>query len=284
MRVFVLFAVALTLLGGGTANAAGGKINPDYHHVSVVAGAMSQRTVESITCRRNKESILSGGIDLEGGYGTMTASGYYPLDVDADPGYDNYRAIGENLTGGPIFMGATNVCGTVKNVVPRGDSQASRPLRRKTLKAPCASNEHVTGGGGDWDAPYGEGRMSESAPYDDGDDGSVPDDGWLVSFDNFSLTTYTVTAYAHCARNLGGLNYVKERSKATASSRLSESVKCPKGQKVIGGGLEANSNGFAALITSRHSITSNDDRVWDTAVDNDDTIDIPITSHAICHR
>ena len=127
--------------------------------------------------------------------------------------------------------------------------------------------------------------MGESAPFDDGDDNSVPDDGWFVSMDNFSATTYTVTAYAHCAKNLGGLSYVEKRSKAGAMSRLTTTVKCPKGKLVIGGGLKTGGNeGLAALVTSRHSITANNDRVWDTAVDNDDFVDIPVTSYAICHR
>ena len=127
--------------------------------------------------------------------------------------------------------------------------------------------------------------MAESAPYDDGDGGSVPDDGWCVTIDNFSGTDYTVTAYALCVKDLGGLTYVDKRSKAPASARLDQTVKCPKGEKVIGGGLETDGGGgVGALVTSRHSITDASDRVWDTALDNDDFVKVPVTSYAICHR
>ena len=274
----LLTTVALVAVAGmsGTATAGGsGKLHPQYHRISSGITPMTQGVRDGSPCAGDR-SVLSGGIDLEGAYGTGISVGYLPLDTDFDGTTDTYRAIGDNISGGTVFMGSTNVCANVDDVTTREAFETSLAFQRTTLKVDCANNEHVTGGSGFGDAPYGEVRLAESKPFDDNDKNSVTDDGWRISIDNISGSNYDSLVYAHCATRLDGLSYVAKEAKAKASARYDKTLACPKGKKAIGGGLGAKSDaGVGVLVTSRHTLAS--DTTWDTTLDNDDTSKVPVT-------
>jgi len=76
---------------------------------------------------------------------------------------------------------------------------ASLPGNAQTLiRANCPNSKSVTGGGVFSSALFGDTAVNSSNPFDDGDAGSTPDDGWLAYVDNYSGTTASGTVYAIC--------------------------------------------------------------------------------------
>jgi hypothetical protein len=65
-----------------------------------------------------------------------------------------------------------------------------------TLKARCPSTRHVTGGG--YEKESAGTRVNASRPFDSGDSGLVPDDGWEVEFGAPSGGKTIVAVYAIC--------------------------------------------------------------------------------------
>jgi hypothetical protein len=63
-----------------------------------------------------------------------------------------------------------------------------------TRRATCPASRHVTGGG--FEAVNGNGE--DPRPFDGGDAGTVPDDGWAVTLEIGSGTTGELTVYAIC--------------------------------------------------------------------------------------
>jgi hypothetical protein len=61
--------------------------------------------------------------------------------------------------------------------------------------AKCPRGTHVSGGGAG--ADNGGGDVNESTPYDSGDDGSAPDDGWAAYF-NDTGNVANMRVYAIC--------------------------------------------------------------------------------------
>ncbi len=64
-----------------------------------------------------------------------------------------------------------------------------------TVKARCQSTRHVTGGGYD---TLSDTQINESRPYDSGDNGTAPDDGWAVEFNPPGIGQAAVAVYAIC--------------------------------------------------------------------------------------
>jgi hypothetical protein len=65
-----------------------------------------------------------------------------------------------------------------------------------TEKARCPSTRHVTGGG--YEKESAATRVHTSRPFDSGDAGLVPDDGWEVAFIAPSGGETIVAVYAIC--------------------------------------------------------------------------------------
>jgi len=62
----------------------------------------------------------------------------------------------------------------------------------------CQNDEHVAGGGAKLSGPADEARLVSTFPYDDGDPGAVPDDGWQLKAYNLTGSEKMLTAYAVC--------------------------------------------------------------------------------------
>jgi len=75
------------------------------------------------------------------------------------------------------------------------------PGKPKTFKAPCPKHHHVLGGGHYNNGLYGDVIGAHSYPYDSGDRGRKPDDGWAAQLRGFTVS-YDVSIYAICAKVL----------------------------------------------------------------------------------
>ena len=67
-----------------------------------------------------------------------------------------------------------------------------------TAKASCREGMHIAGGGGLIQSVPGEARLNSSYPFDDGDRGKRPDDGWAVRAINNGDDADFLEAHAVC--------------------------------------------------------------------------------------
>lgn len=67
-----------------------------------------------------------------------------------------------------------------------------------THKVPCPKKTVVVGGGGESTGPASQNHLSVSVPYDSGDKGKVPDDGWKVTYANPGATEQDFVSSAVC--------------------------------------------------------------------------------------
>lgn len=75
------------------------------------------------------------------------------------------------------------------------------PGRAKTYRVACPERHHVLGGGHYNSGGYGDVIGAHSYPYDSGDAGRKPDDGWAAQLRGFTKP-YPAEIYAICAKLL----------------------------------------------------------------------------------
>jgi hypothetical protein len=94
-----------------------------------------------------------------------------------------------------------------------------------SLAVPCPGRKRPTGGGVRLSGAEGDGGFVNSTfPYDDGDRGSVPDDGWKGRAFNPAGASKTMEVTAICRR--GQLGYSRRHDRAGAGHEASASVGC----------------------------------------------------------
>ncbi len=104
-----------------------------------------------------------------------------------------------------------------------------------TIKAPCPAGMNVISGGMGTFNGFGGILLTGSYPYDGGDKGSTPDDGWKVDVTNRGgLET---AAYALCSKQTW--KYVHENFTFPRFDDATATVACPSGTHVISGGGRA---------------------------------------------
>jgi hypothetical protein len=150
------------------------------------------------------------------------------------------------------------------------------------VKVACGGNKEVLSGGGHATGPFRSQRLVSSAPFDSGDPGSKPDDGWRVTVDNLKGERRKAKAYAICG-NVPGLSYLSNDFKAKKRSRKHVELDCPVGEYALGGGVtHATRFRKATLVASRAapfpSFVS-----WLTEVDNLSRKRSTGRTFAICH-
>ena len=146
----------------------------------------------------------SGSIVVGGGGRPIGPMGEWTLnasrnidgpDVDPSPN-DAWQAYYhyDGSDGDGLLVDAICV-GSVGEPAYRDTSTSILPRSTKTVRSSCGSGEHVLGGGAYITGSTASARVAGSRPFDSGDAGTVPDDGWLATYRNTSDTA--LTAYAH---------------------------------------------------------------------------------------
>jgi hypothetical protein len=146
-------------------------------------------------------SVVGGGGRPIGSSDDWELNTSYPVDggdEDAVPddawrSHYNYTGHGDGglLVDAVCLGGAAPTYRTGTVMVPGSTS--------RTAKAACPAGTHVLGGGAYIGGSVGDARVSATRPFDSKDSGTVPDDGWLVTYTNTSAATaLTATAHAFC--------------------------------------------------------------------------------------
>jgi hypothetical protein len=117
-------------------------------------------------------------------------------DADRRPD-DGWLGRGFNRFGTSKNFGSYAICfgGTVRYATGNNSAPGSRGV---TASARCPSGTHVAGGGGALSGFAQQGYLNASYPFDDGDPGTVADDGWRARAFNRSGARKRLNVYATC--------------------------------------------------------------------------------------
>jgi hypothetical protein len=113
-----------------------------------------------------------------------------------------------------------------------------------TVRARCEDGRHVLSGGFGATLTF---HVNRSMPFDGGDRGKKPDDGWEVSLSNLNPPGDSRTQavlYAICSKSTP--RYRVRRT--TATGELSARVKCPRGSKATGVGGSTKGSGDETFL------------------------------------
>jgi hypothetical protein len=164
---------------------------------------------------------------------------------------------------------------------PDAEKQSAR-RGRTSLKVACPGGKHVLSGGGVASGPFRSQRLVSSAPFDSGDAGSAPDDGWKVVVDNLKRKRRAITANAICS-SVGGVSYESGGFRAKKRARKHVEIACPDGEFAISGGVSHRGPyGKATLVASILPVPF-DGRGWVVEVDNLTRERTAGRAFAICH-
>jgi hypothetical protein len=185
-----------------------------------------------------------------------------------------------NLGAGAKTLVGYAICARPRGIV-RNTKVLEAPvtLTSMTVKAPCPAGSSVLGGG--FDTNYNDSRPIESAPYDGGDRGRVPDDGWRGRAVVGDTRDFQVTAICLKGRAQRRLVYRERTDEATGN--LYARAKCPDGAAATGGGAAIDGGG-SAFINSTYPDDVNGDGTpedaWSTF--GHSTSSAALTTFAVC--
>jgi hypothetical protein len=159
-----------------------------------------------------------------------------------------------------------------------------------TLSAACPGKQRVLGGGLTHDQSGFDDRVAPTRtfPFDDGDRGGKPDDGWTVSVDLDGTVPVELTAHAICTKGAAArkLRYRSEDDSFEAGQHALE-ASCPKRAKVVSGGLGSTDPelGWIASTAPADGADRNGgaDDGWEGVIDNYGG-DLVATTYAVCAK
>jgi hypothetical protein len=206
--------------------------------------------------------------------------------VPGAPTPDSTKMIAENrFAADPtnFTMGESTVCTEdAQGLRYPSVVKPSAKRARTTAKVACPDDRHVLSGGALASGPFRSQRMVASAPYDSGDAGNKPDDGWKASVDNLRRKRRKMKVYAICTSS-EGLSYVSTPFTAMAAARSHVEPPCAD-EFVIGGGV---THGIAyrkaTLVASRVPTPWPTTMKWVIEVDNLSQSAAQGRAFAICH-
>jgi hypothetical protein len=246
----------------------------------------SESSYHDCTFFAGQAPLLAGGFFFQNApFDEVQANSSYPYDsTDVDSAIDSWNVVLENNTSDTnIQLGETEVCGDVDGVNYQHHREPSPAGSRVTVKAGCPEGEHVLGGGGEEDGPFASQRLVETAPFDSGDAGTRPDDGWRITVDNVGAASYHAKAWAICAP-LNGLGYNSTWVTAAGKQRTTGKAKC--GQRFLVGGGSSNNGSFGRQTLVGSSVNPGDlsKPIWVARLDNRANKFVGLRIFAICHR
>ena len=141
----------------------------------------------------------------------------------------------------PAADAATVKSGGLTYVTERFEPQAGS---LETLKAKCPAGTHVWGGGHYNTGTFEQALPRHSYPYDSGDKGTAPDDGWKAQIsviDGVEVRVHATCAELRPQYEVGSLP-------VAPMAQGSTEIPCAEGFEAVAGGT----NGSAELVESRN--------------------------------
>ena len=159
-------------------------------------------------------------------------------------------------------------------------------------KVSCPPRTSVVSGGVNHLGEGGSASIVTSAPFDSGDPGGRPDDGWIGVVKNTDINPIYFSVFAVCAR--GKFVYARQTFDVPSSNTAETGggVLCPIPSggtrlKVVGGGASVSTGGSLAVeLASLSPLDADPDAVrddgWYAEANNESGQAQKLTVHAIC--
>jgi hypothetical protein len=234
---------------------------------------------------------ISGGIALGGLSDEMAYMNTSRPGLINAPG-EGWTVYVDNYTGGnaSILASVEVVCDSNEAPYYTKTKAFSVPDGEEgEATAKCERADTPVGGGVVSDAFYpDETYISATAPADGKDRDRVPDDGWRAELNNDEggATSASASVYAICdgTRSPSKYRFVSSQDTAADGFGGSETVACPQGTRLAGGGAQTFSAYRHGLYVAQTNINANG---WTATVHNYDTPDgqaRKLAVHAICRK
>jgi hypothetical protein len=242
--------------------------------------------------RCDRGLALGGGVKTPGGYDELAyVNTSRPGETTGDRD-DAWTVYVDNYVGGPgnVKPVIHVVCDTktkASDLDIYTGSVAVTDGTEDSIWADCDPGEKLVGGGANSTGFYAdESYLSASGPSDGSDADQKPDDSWAAELSNDEDGgggAETLGVVAICTEKTSGdWSYPTSTPKVADGKLKSATATCPKGKRLIGGGVATDGSYDAGLyITSSYPKGDG----WTGAIANYDTPDDekrPIRTTAIC--
>jgi len=251
-RIAALAALAAVAVAAPVAQAGGPPPAPDrvfreggvkYVQKRITSGIGSDVAGVQVPCGGKRWRAVGGGADLVQGFAPAVYllqsspfdwNAVHGGDADQKPD-DGWEVFLREEAGPDLLVDVWAICVRRGAVRYRRDDEDIGMGEGATARASCRRRDSVLGGGF-FIVPVLVTEASILAPFDGGDRGSRPDDGWTVHGFNHTGIGSIVGAHAICGRDKG-LSY---RSKAAAAPSMlatrSPTARCKGRAHALSGG------------------------------------------------
>jgi hypothetical protein len=276
--------VAVALGAAGVASGGGGQFFYTDANTTVpndTQGTTSQGCQDS--------PVVGGGVYMSGSdLGTEVNSSYPYDDNDANMRPDDgWKGYGINDGSGVTqSMRVHLICPSAGSYVYRDRLFEFAPNSHRTGRQSCPGDTALAGGGVYTAGGGLDDELIATFPFDDGDPGRKPDDGWSgTSITDDGVGFLRVVAICSASRKF---RYVQRSTSGAPQDQFTVRVPCRDNEYVVGGGARVSKPGPKAEIASLHPFDDNDagstpeDGYQGWANNESTTAERKLTAFAVC--
>lgn len=234
-------AFATVALGDETEGTEGGVV---YRFDSAAIGP-PQSVVIDVSCPGRKHASGSGFGTVSTTAGPLNRS--LPIDRgdrDRQPD-DGWIVTRTDEPGAPVGTSFVHVMCDSKQRAYQSAVRRIADGAAKTVKARCGRSQHVSGGGAVLLGAPIHGEIESTYPFDGGDRGRKPDDGWAIRASNLDHQPQRLKVVAVCAS--AGLKYRSESAPLLGGGYHGISPECGD-QHLIGMGARIRSSSESSRL------------------------------------
>lgn len=231
---------------------------------------------------------IGGGIYITGGGLGIEVNFTFPADSPTDTNRrpDGWDSGANSDASGDQTLTDHTICSD--QPLSYRSERAALPLDTdRTARADCPGDMHVASGGVNIIEPDDLQReVVESYPVDDGDPDSEPDDGWVGRASNYgSAGPAMLKVFAVCTTK--ALSYRSSTHGVPGGTQVGDSVNCPPGTRVVGGGMEITKPGDVTESATVAPFDGSDDDNkaddgWESWTNNEGAQKRRMTTWAVC--
>ena len=204
--ILTVFALALIAAPGAVADTSLGTENGITCMTNSTPIPPNQPAAPSVSCPGGTRLIGAGGdaatVTAEGILASLRPTDGADGDTKPDDGLVSYA---HNTTGTGRQSVAYAMCAAGRMRYPARHT-GTPSGKQRTLRVPCPSGTKVVSGGFYLSGANSDIHLNAFIPYDGGDAGSKPEDGWRTSATNVGAARMQFTAWAFC-RNAAKVLY-----------------------------------------------------------------------------
>lgn len=252
-------------------------------------GTVANNTQNDAISPSCQSPVAGGGVYLSGPDLGAEVNSSSPWDSpsDANQRPDGWQGYGINDgSGGPYSIRVDVICSQSVEVLYRDKAFEIPANSHRTGRRACPGDT-VAFSGGVYVANGGlDDELGASFPYDDGDPGKEPDDGWAGTA-NAGAGAGSMTVHAICSPSRG-FRYVERAEVGKPGDQYTIKARCRESEQLAGGGARVSKPGQNAEIASLHPFDdddqdqSPDDGFQGWANNQGPQADRKLTTFAIC--